>query len=742
VELLNLGVLAHVDAGKTTLTERLLFEAGAIAEIGSVDKGTTQTDSLELERRRGITIRSAVASFAIGDVGVNLIDTPGHPDFIAEVERALGVLDGAVLVVSAVEGVQPQTRILMRALQRGGVPTLLFINKIDRLGADVDRTLEGIASRLSPSVVPLAVARDLGTRDARAGARDRRDAALCADLLGVLAEHSDVLLGRYVAGRDVGPDALWRELERQVAAARVHPVFVGSALTGAGCVTLRDGIASLLPKAPRDRAAPASGRVFKIERSASGGKLTYVRMHQGTLRVRERVRLGEASRPITAIDVFAGAGAVRCQQVAAGEIGRLSGLVEARIGDHVGAPTARGEDASFPPPAMEAVVEPVAAAEGPALREALRQLAEQDPLINVRLEADGGLSVSLYGEVQKEVLASTLELEHGIAVRFRETTPICVERPVHTGTAVALLRDPSNPISATVGIRIDPLEPDSGVRVVVGIESKIAPIFIYKTHAAFEASIAAHVRGALAAGLCGWAVTDCLVNADGVRVLRRRRSRAARADQDVGGGLPPPDADRRAGRARASRDLGLRADDAGPHRVPDDERARRRGPRAARGRPHRGAGDRRRDLGAGGGPSSVQEPGGAAGAPRRDGRRGPLRGAPRWPPTGAGARPGPRRVRRAPTSVRRSFSARRTQRVERSSSRREERPGRVEATRSSRDGDGTLAPASKGGPCHLPPPRSDSRPPSSSSPAPRPRWQRPGSPRRTTRRHPASRRRA
>lgn len=533
MELLNLGVLAHVDAGKTTLTERLLFEAGAIAEIGSVDKGTTQTDSLELERRRGITIRSAVASFAIGDVGVNLIDTPGHPDFIAEVERALGVLDGAVLVVSAVEGVQPQTRILMRALQRGGVPTLLFINKIDRLGADVDRTLEGIASRLSPSVVPLAVARDLGTRDARAGARDRRDAALCADLLGVLAEHSDVLLGRYVAGRDVGPDALWRELERQVAAARVHPVFVGSALTGAGCVTLRDGIASLLPKAPRDRAAPASGRVFKIERSASGGKLTYVRMHQGTLRVRERVRLGEASRPITAIDVFAGAGAVRCQQVAAGEIGRLSGLVEARIGDHVGAPTARGEDASFPPPAMEAVVEPVAAAEGPALREALRQLAEQDPLINVRLEADGGLSVSLYGEVQKEVLASTLELEHGIAVRFRETTPICVERPVHTGTAVALLRDPSNPISATVGIRIDPLEPDSGVRVVVGIESKIAPIFIYKTHAAFEASIAAHVRGALAAGLCGWAVTDCLVT-------------LTECEYYVGDGLVPP------GRTRTS----------------------------------------------------------------------------------------------------------------------------------------------------------------------------------------------
>ena len=138
---LNLGILAHVDAGKTTLTERLLFSAGAIERVGSVDAGTTQTDSLDLERERGITIRSAVASFLVGDLAVNLVDTPGHPDFIAEVERVLGVLDGAVLVVSAVEGVQPQTPLLFRALQRLHVPTFIFVNKIDRAVADPDRVL-------------------------------------------------------------------------------------------------------------------------------------------------------------------------------------------------------------------------------------------------------------------------------------------------------------------------------------------------------------------------------------------------------------------------------------------------------------------------------------------------------------------------------------------------------------------------------------------------------------------------
>src|SRR5438067_5795127 len=153
MRMLNLGVLAHVDAGKTTLTERLLYAAGVIDEIGSVDAGTTQTDSLTLERQRGITIKSAVVSFVINDVVVNLIDTPGHPDFIGEVERALSVLDGAVLVISAVEGVQPQTRILMRALQRLLVPTLLFVNKIHRRASRCERPLDEIGARLTPAIV-------------------------------------------------------------------------------------------------------------------------------------------------------------------------------------------------------------------------------------------------------------------------------------------------------------------------------------------------------------------------------------------------------------------------------------------------------------------------------------------------------------------------------------------------------------------------------------------------------------
>jgi ribosomal protection tetracycline resistance protein len=205
---LNLGILAHVDAGKTTLTERLLYDAGVIDAPGSVDRGTTQTDTLALERERGITIRAAVVSFPIGGLTVNLIDTPGHPDFIAEVERALAVLDGAVLVVSAVEGVQAQTLVLMRALRRLRIPTIVFLNKVDRRGADVERVLAELRSRLDLPAVPVWSLR----------AED-------------LAERDDELLASYLDGGVAEPE-LRAKLAELTKAAVVHPVLFGSALTG------------------------------------------------------------------------------------------------------------------------------------------------------------------------------------------------------------------------------------------------------------------------------------------------------------------------------------------------------------------------------------------------------------------------------------------------------------------------------------------------------------------------------
>ncbi len=275
---LNLGILAHVDAGKTTLTERLLYEAGAIDVLGSVDAGTTQTDSLALEQRRGITIRSAVASFALGDVHVNLIDTPGHPDFIAEVERVLSVLDGAVLVISAVEGVQPQTRVLMRVLKRLGVPTLLFLNKIDRAGADDERALEAVRDRLTPAVVPMGSTQALGTRAARFVPFAADDPGFHSRLAEVLAERDDGILAAYVGDEPKIPDERLRDaLAAQTSQSFVHPVYFGSALTGAGLEPLRSGIRDLLrssagdPEARLRRPSSRSSAAQAARRSRTSG---------------------------------------------------------------------------------------------------------------------------------------------------------------------------------------------------------------------------------------------------------------------------------------------------------------------------------------------------------------------------------------------------------------------------------------------------------------------------------------
>src|SRR5579884_2243117 len=252
MKLLNLGILAHVDAGKTTLTERLLYDAGVIGAPGSVDAGTTQTDTLALERRRGITIKAAVVSFAIGDVTVNLIDTPGHPDFIAEVERVLSVLDGAVLVISAVEGVQAQTRVLMRALQRLRIPTLVFVNKIDRSGADYERTLGAIASKLTPAIVAMGTVAHIATKGAAflPHGNGEEFVALAAD---GLADHDDAFLAAYLdEERAFPPSRLHAELAAQARRALVHPVYFGSAITGAGVDALTAGIRELLPRAGSD----------------------------------------------------------------------------------------------------------------------------------------------------------------------------------------------------------------------------------------------------------------------------------------------------------------------------------------------------------------------------------------------------------------------------------------------------------------------------------------------------------
>jgi ribosomal protection tetracycline resistance protein len=438
------GILAHVDAGKTTLTERLLHLAGVIDEPGSVDLGTTRTDTLALERQRGITIKAAVVSFPLDGTTVNVVDTPGHPDFIAEVERILDVLDGAILVLSAVEGVQPQTRILMRALQRLQVPTLLFVNKVDRAGADLDVVLAAVRRRLTPDILPMGCVTGAGSRAASYHAFRPEDTQFRERETTALAEHDDAFLAAYVEGRAQPDDVLRAEIAAQTRAGVLHPVFAGSAATGAGVPELMAGIGALLPATAPDPAGEPCGRVFKVERGAAGEKVAYVRMFSGSVGLRARLALPDGRLgKVSGVQLFDQGDWVRETAVAAGQIGRLHGLRAVRVGDGFGTVASADEHHTFAPPTLEASVTAVRREQGAALRQALAQLADQDPLIGVHTGEDGLPTVSLYGRVQQEVLGATLAEEYGIEVTFADASVLHVERPRGVGTAVERLNTES-----------------------------------------------------------------------------------------------------------------------------------------------------------------------------------------------------------------------------------------------------------------------------------------------------------
>ncbi|MFF4483232.1 tetracycline resistance ribosomal protection protein Otr(A) [Streptomyces sp. NPDC001520] len=522
---LNIGVLAHVDAGKTSLTERLLYDAGVIDRLGSVDAGDTQTDTGEIERQRGITVRTAVASLTAGDTQLNLIDTPGHSDFIAEVERALGVLDGAVLVLSAVEGVQAQTRVLMKTLRRLRLPVLLFINKIDRAGARDAALLADIRRTLAPHLLPLTAVRELGTRNAHVRPRSLDDPGMRTEAAEVLAEMDDAMLARVVDGPLPSAGEVWAALAARTAEGLVHPVFFGSALSGQGVGALVEGVARLVPPAPGG--AEPRGTVFAVERGGGGrggrsgvggrgGRTAYLRLFSGEVALRQRVTLHrrepggaltEHTGQITALAVVGAAGAAR-GPLTAGNIARIKGLPGVRVGDRLGPVRDNSSDRPhFAAPTLQTLVharEPGAAAAS-RLHTALLDLADQDPLIHARAMPGGATSVLLYGEVQKEIIAATLAQDYGVEAEFEPSRPVLVERPSGIGEAGReIARSGHTGPWATVGLRVEPTARGAGV--VFGYETELGAL-----PRAFHTAIEETVYDTLFHGPRGRSVTDCRV---------------------------------------------------------------------------------------------------------------------------------------------------------------------------------------------------------------------------------------
>jgi ribosomal protection tetracycline resistance protein len=507
---LNIGILAHVDAGKTSLTERLLFDTGAIDTLGSVDAGTTRTDTGTIERERGITVRTAVASFTHGTTQVNVIDTPGHVDFVAEVDRALDVLAAAVLVISAVEGVQAHTRVLLRILRTARLPTLIFVNKADRRGARVDGLLTDIRNRLSPHVLAMTTVRSPGTGSVQVVPETWHDSGFRDRAAERLADLDDTVLARVLDGPALGPAELARMVSEQTSNARLHPLYFGSARTGQGIPALLDAITGLPTSAfvSGDTAAghAPSGTVFALDRSATGTKTAYLRLFAGTLSTRQHLTLerreydGTVHRHSGRITSLRVVGRDE-QQLTAGDIGMITGLPQVRVGDRL-AGADRTENASprehFAAPTLRTLVRPRTGSAA-RLHAALRHMADHDPLLHASPEPDGTTSILLYGEVQKEIVATTLARDFGVDAEFHAAEPLCIERVTGIGQATEEMgyRAPSpGGFWATIGLRVEPVPAGSGVAFRRESELGALP-------RAFHAAIEESVRDRLRRGPAG-----------------------------------------------------------------------------------------------------------------------------------------------------------------------------------------------------------------------------------------------
>lgn len=497
-KIINIGILAHVDAGKTTLTESLLYTSGAIKEPGSVDQGTTRTDTMLLERQRGITIRTAVTSFQWRDCKVNIVDTPGHMDFLAEVHRSLAVLDGAILVVSAKDGVQAQTRILFHALQKMNIPTVIFINKIDQAGIDLQSVYQSIRDKLSQDIIikqNVTMSPDVNiTADTEEGAWD------------TVISGCDALLEKYISGEVIHEDDLIQEERRRIRSASLFPIYHGSAKTNLGIKQFIEAVTNIFQSPINQRQSELCGSIFKVEYTDQGQRLTYLRLYSGTLCLRDTVALAEKNLKITEMRIPSNGEIVRTETAYAGEIVILSND-SLKLNDILGNESLlpRKTWSEEPLPMMRTTIAP----EKPECRErllnALTEIADTDPLLRYDVDAvTHEIILSFLGQVQLEVISSLLEEKYRINTIAKEPTAIYTERPLKKSYHAIHIETPPNPFWASIGLSIMPLPLGTGIQY----ESQVSLGYLNQS---FQNAVIDGIRYGLEQGLYGWKVTDCKI---------------------------------------------------------------------------------------------------------------------------------------------------------------------------------------------------------------------------------------
>jgi len=474
----NIGIMAHIDAGKTTTTERILFYTGRTHRIGEVHEGTATMDWMEQEQERGITITSAATTCTWRDIRINIIDTPGHVDFTAEVERSLRVLDGAVAVFDAVHGVQPQSEKVWRQADKYGVPRICFINKIDKMGADFEHAVDTIRKRLSAKPVAIQIpigqeAKFLGVidliamkaiiwKDETMGAEYETDEipadlkkkaeAFHAQLVESIAENDDEILHKFLEGEEISADALRSSLRKSTIALKVFPVVVGTAFKNKGVQPLLDAVVDYLPSPldvgethgtnpddgqPITRKAddkePFSALAFKIMADPFVGQLTFIRVYSGQLKTGDsvlNVRTGKTERIGRLLKMHANK-REEISEILAGDICAAVGLKNVSTGDTICSqdhPIAL-ETITFATPVISVAVEPKTKADQEKMGMALGRLAQEDPTFKVHTDPDSGQTIiSGMGELHLEIIVDRMMREYKVEanvgkpqVAYRET---------------------------------------------------------------------------------------------------------------------------------------------------------------------------------------------------------------------------------------------------------------------------------------------------------------------------------
>jgi elongation factor G len=553
----NIGIIAHIDAGKTTTTERILFYTGKTHRIGSVDDGTTVTDWMVQERERGITIVSAAVSAEWKGYQINLIDTPGHIDFTAEVQRSLRVLDGGVVVFDAVQGVEPQSETVWRQADRYGVPRICFVNKMDRVGASYERTIETIKDRLGAN--PIQMQLPIGFEASFRGVvdlleqkaivweddlgKEPKTIEIPADLKGEtelaraqmverIAELDDELTVKYLEGEEISVDELKAALRKAVIENRATPVFCGSSLKNKGVQILLDAVIDYLPspldipavkgtdpdnpdtiiELPARDDAPLSALVFKIVTDPYVGRLAYFRVYSGVVTQGQMVlnsTKGKRERIGRLIRMHADH-REDVTEIRAGDIGAVLGFKETFTGDTL-CDTKKIvlESITFPEPVISIAIEPKSTADQDKMNEALRKLSEEDPTFRVRTDENTGQTIiSGMGELHLDILVDRMMREFRVQanvgaprVAYRES----ITRAVPEVNYRYAKQSGGRGMYGHVVISLEPAERGSGIQ----FEDKITGGAIPRE---FIPAVEKGIREAAESGvLAGYPVTDVKV---------------------------------------------------------------------------------------------------------------------------------------------------------------------------------------------------------------------------------------